>query len=100
MSCRATTRDDIYVNYWELDYRRLFRAWQDQFDFRAEEAGLHEYAVDGWTSNQVAIWDISDPSQPRRLTVTKGMAHKIYLPLISSRWRSSDTGPSGAFSDR
>ena len=76
--------DDLYVNYWKLDYRRLFRAWQDQFDFRAEVAGPHEYAVDGWTSNQVSIWDISDPSQPRRLTVTKGMANKIYLPLISS----------------
>ena len=25
--------DNIYVNYWELDYRRLFRAWQGQFDF-------------------------------------------------------------------
>ena len=53
--------DYLYVNYWELDYRRLFRAWQDQFDFRAEDAGPHEYAVDNWTSNQVAIWDISDP---------------------------------------
>ena len=77
--------DDLQVNYWELDYRRLFRAWQDQFDFRAEAAGLHEYAVDGWTSDQVTIWDISDPTQPRWLTVTKGMAHKIYLPLISLR---------------
>ena len=76
--------DNIYVNYWELDYRRLFRAWQGQFDFRAEAAGLHEYAVDGWTSNQVTIWDISAPDQPRWLTVTKAMAHKIYLPVISS----------------
>ena len=57
--------DWVYANYWEVDYRRLFRAWQDQFDFRAEEAGLHEYVVDGWTSNQVGIWDISDPNQPR-----------------------------------
>ena len=98
--------DNIYVNYWELDYRRLFRAWQGQFDFRAEAAGLHEYAVDGWTSNQVTIWDISAPDQPRRLTVTKAMAHKIYLPLISSSGAAqtpgarSDSGPSGAFSDR
>ena len=76
--------DDLLVNYWEVDYRRLFRAWQDQFDFRAEEAGLHEYAVDGWTSKQVTIWDISDPTQPRWLTLTNGMVHKIYLPLISS----------------
>jgi hypothetical protein len=76
--------DDVLVNYWEVDYRRLFHAWQGQFDFLAEEAGLHEYAVDGWASNQVTIWDVSDPSQPRRLTLTSGMMHKIYLPLISS----------------
>ena len=86
-----------------MDYRRLFRAWQDQFDFRAEEAGLHEYAVDGWTSNQVTIWDISDPSQPRWLTVTKGMAHKIYLPLISSHGTAqtaSDTAQTSVYQVR
>ena len=76
--------DDVLVNYWEVDYRRLFRAWQDQFDFRAEEAGLHEYVVDGWTSNQVIIWDVSNSSQPRRLTVSERMVHRLYLPLISS----------------
>ena len=60
--------DIIYINYWELDYRRLFRAWQGQFDFRAEEEGLHEYVVGNWASNQVAIWDIRNPDQPRNLT--------------------------------
>jgi len=59
--------DDVYVNYWELDYRRRFRAWQGQLDFRAENTGPHEYQVGGWTSEQVAIWDISDPDRPRRL---------------------------------
>ena len=72
--------DDVYVNYWELDYRRQFRAWEGQFDFRAETAGLHEYQVAGWLpasvlvsrlaehSDQVSVWDITDPLQPRRLT--------------------------------
>lgn len=59
--------DDVYMNYWELDYRRLFRAWQGQLNFRAERAGPHEYRVTGWASAQVAIWDISDPDRPRRL---------------------------------
>ena len=76
--------DWVYANYWEVDYRRLFRAWQDQFDFRAEGAGLHEYVVDNWTSSQVGIWDISDPNQPRRLNMKKEMAHKLYLPLIAA----------------
>lgn len=59
--------DWVYANYWEVDYRRLFRAWQGQFDFRAEETGLHEYLVAGWNTAQVAIWDISNPDQPRAL---------------------------------
>jgi hypothetical protein len=59
--------DDIYVNYWELDYHRQFRAWNGQLDFRAAEGGPHEYAVAGWPSVQVAVWDVSDPRWPRRL---------------------------------
>jgi len=39
--------DDVYVNYWELDYRRQFRAWQGQLDFRAEAAGPQEYRITG-----------------------------------------------------
>ena len=59
--------DDVYVNYWELDYRRQFRPWNGQLDFRAAEGGPHEYAVAGWPSAQVAVWDVSDPRWPRRL---------------------------------
>ncbi len=34
--------DDVYANYWELDYRRLFRAFEGQIDFRAEASGSQE----------------------------------------------------------
>jgi len=60
--------DFVYVNYWELDYRRLFRAWQGQFDFRAEATGPHEYVVNNWTSKHMAVLDVTDPARPRRLT--------------------------------
>ena len=76
--------DDVYFPYWEVDYRREFRARQGRFDFRAEAAGTHEYAVDGWTSNQVVIWDISNPGRPRWLAVANSVSHRLYLPLISS----------------
>lgn len=62
--------DWIYFNYWELHYRRLFRAWQGRLDFRAETPGRHEYLIDGWDTTPVAVWDISTPGQPRRLTGT------------------------------
>ena len=60
--------DYLYVNYWELDYRRLFRAWEAQFDFHAEVPGLHEYVVGNWATKWVAIWDVSNADQPRNLT--------------------------------
>jgi hypothetical protein len=60
--------DNIYVNYWEVAYRHLFRAWQGRFDFLAEAAGPQEYLVGNWASKWVAIWDISNADQPRRLT--------------------------------
>ncbi len=60
--------DDIFVNYWELDYRRLFRAWEGQLDFTAELSGTQEFLSEGWASDDVSIWDISDPLQPKRQT--------------------------------
>ncbi len=60
--------DDVYVNYVELDYRRLFRSWNSQLDFPAEATGPHEYLTTGWTSGQVEIWDVTNPDAPRRMT--------------------------------
>jgi hypothetical protein len=57
----------VYVNYWEIDYRRLFRAWEGQVNFVAEEDGPHEYLVSGWDNVPVETWDISNPSLPLRL---------------------------------
>ncbi len=64
----GTTYDDIYVNYWEIDYRRQFIAWNGQLDFVAEVSGVQEFLISGWSSPTVAIWDVSDPTRPKRLT--------------------------------
>lgn len=63
----STLEDWIYANFVELDYRRQFRAAQGQLDFVAEQIGPQEYAVAGWANAQAAVWDISDPLQPKRL---------------------------------
>ncbi len=59
--------DWVYANFWELEYRRQFRAAQGQLDFLAEQAGPQEYAVSGWADAQVAAWDVSNPLLPQRL---------------------------------
>ena len=60
--------DWIYLNNWELSYRRLFRAWEGQVDFTTEFLGPHLYHVDNWDNHQqVRIWNITDPLQPKHL---------------------------------
>ncbi len=59
--------DWIYFNYWELQYRRSFRAWDGELEFEAETDGPHEYSIDGWDTTAVLIWDISDQSQIKQL---------------------------------
>ena len=56
------------INFWELDYRRLFRAYNDQLDFKAETAGLQEFSASDFTSSPVAVWDITDPLLSKHLT--------------------------------
>ncbi len=64
----TTTYDDIYANYWEVDYRRQFIAWNGRLDFTAEASGEQEFLVAGWSSPAVAIWDVTNPAQPVHLT--------------------------------
>ncbi len=63
----GTSSDLVYVNYWELDYRRLFRAYEDRLDFRAETTGTQEYEGKGFSSADVWAWDVSAPGAPVRL---------------------------------
>ncbi len=79
--------DWVYVDYWELAYRREFTAWEGQIDFRTESDGPHEYQIDGWETPQVVILDISDPFAPRRLTGPATMADDTW----SLRFRVDDT---------
>jgi hypothetical protein len=83
--------DDVYVNYWGLDYRRQFRAWDGRLAFPAETAGAAEYLVGGWNSAAVVIWDVTDPAQPHRLT---GAAAEADGATVRLRFRAE--GAAGA----
>jgi hypothetical protein len=82
--------DDVYVNWWRLDYRRLFSAWQGQIDFRSEASATHEYLVDGWDSTAVEIWRMAfDSAMPSRLVGASSEHGEMGYAL---RFRSSDHG--------
>ncbi len=87
---KGTVYDDIYVNYWELDYRRLFRAWEGQFDFVTESAGPRDYAVDSWAGSGVGIWDVSAPAAPVRL-----LGATFSTTVLGQKARFRADGPAG-----
>ncbi len=66
----GTWGDEVYVNYWDVTYRRLFQARQDQLDFQAETTGPQEYAAGGFTSTEVWAWDVTDTVTPRIIPAT------------------------------
>jgi hypothetical protein len=74
--------DWVYANYWEVDYRRLFRAWQGRVDFKAESSGTHEYEVANWPSGNVIVWDVTAAEQPRNL-LYRDLPYRQFLPLAA-----------------
>jgi hypothetical protein len=84
--------DDIYTNYWELDYRRQFKAYEGQFDFKAEAGGVQEYEITGWESGPVWVWNVSNPNAPVRLTLNASLPHRRYLPFVGLGGVVSATG--------
>lgn len=82
----GNVRDDVYANYWTVDYRRLFRAWEGRLDFTAETSGAQEYSIQGWKTSQVLVWNVSDPHQPINLDAAAVVGNnRVFLPLIFGR---------------
>ena len=55
----------FYVDGFELEYQRTFRASDVPFVFRAEMRG--EVTVKGLSESEVTVLEITDPSRPRRV---------------------------------
>ena len=62
----GATNDDIYVNYWEVDYRRLFQASLGQLDFAAESIGPQEFLTHGWSTAVTVVGTSPTRSCPAR----------------------------------
>ena len=65
-------RDDVILDWVEVDYMRSFVADSDRFDFTWPD-GEQEFLIDGFTSGAVEVWELTATSpkgvvQPVRLT--------------------------------
>lgn len=64
----ALPTDQIYFDWFEVDYARRFAAQSDQLSFTDRGTGSREFRVSGLSTNAVRVLDISDPYLPRRVT--------------------------------
>ena len=62
------TIDQIYVDWIQLSYHRILLARENRLEFGSEQAGAWRYQVDGFTSSDLELYDISDPVHTHRLT--------------------------------
>lgn len=61
------TYDDVLINWFELDYYHGYFAESDKLQFDAEQDGLLEFQVDGFSTLPVDIFDITLPKSPVRI---------------------------------
>lgn len=59
--------DDIYFDWFEIEYARRFEAAQDQLAFSGDNAGRWKYNLSGFSSPQITVYNITDPLTPQQI---------------------------------
>ncbi|MFQ5610871.1 MAG: C25 family cysteine peptidase [Anaerolineae bacterium] len=99
----GATVDQVYHNWIEIDYWDTYVAENDELRFGAPGAGTFQFEVTGFSSNDVEVFDVTDPANVVILTqtavVTNGQTYKLtfqdtaqpetrYLALTPARRKS------------
>jgi len=103
-STGGISKQTLFANWFEIDYYDTYVAENDVLQFDGDDAGTLEYQLDGFTSPDVKVFDITEPLSPARiLSGTVGSStppyqinveHQIenehhYLALTPARYLSS-----------
>jgi len=64
----SAMRDIPFINWFTLDYYAPYQAVANRLTFGGDAAGTWEYVVGGFTTETVALLDITDPHAPARIT--------------------------------
>ena len=60
--------DQIYTDWFALSYARTYASEGDRLLFGGDASGSIKYAVTGFTTASVELYDVTDPAQPIQLT--------------------------------
>lgn len=69
--------DKIYINWTQIDFPRQLVAQGDNLSIRSVPTGTWTFAASGFSSNDVGIYDVSDPFNVRRIINGTGTAASI-----------------------
>ncbi len=73
--------EDIYFDWYEIEYYRQFQAMDDQINFVSAQSGTWQYIISGISTNPVQVYQISDPLQPRRVDGVTNLAGSIQFTM-------------------
>jgi len=62
------TLDIVLVNWFEIDYHDTYTVEEDSLFFAGDEAGTWDYHIGGFTTNDIEVFDITDPATPISIT--------------------------------
>lgn len=63
--------DLIFIDSMELEFPSSFTAENDQLSFSYTLPGTWQFQIDGFLSDQLAVYDVSNPFSPTKITNTK-----------------------------
>ena len=81
------SKDNGYVNWYELDYYAGYQATNDSLLFGTDAAGDWAYTLTGFLTDVVHIIEITDPLHPQLIvnaTVTPGGSYEVRFRATSS----------------
>jgi len=60
--------DQVFFNYFQITYLATFIATEGVLEFSPQETGLTEFRVSGFSSDDIMVFDVTDPSGVKNLT--------------------------------
>lgn len=63
--------DALYLDWIELDYYRTYTSENDLLVWSNSDPGNWNYQIEGFTSSEIEVYDISDALQPMRIVDTR-----------------------------
>ncbi len=59
--------DDLYFDWFEIEYDRLYQASGDNLAFSTSQAGNWKFALSGFTASEVMLLDVTRPLSPTQV---------------------------------